>query len=35
MRVPAGNPPDLAIFPQPGLLQQIVKAAGTVKGPRT
>ena len=28
VRVSSGNPPDLAIFPQPGLLTQIVESSG-------
>ena len=31
VRVQSGNPPDLAMFPQPGLLQQIVETTGAVK----
>ncbi len=31
VRVQSGNPPDIAIFPQPGLLQQIVDSTGSVK----
>ena len=31
VRVQSGNPPDVAIFPQPGLLQQIVESTGAVK----
>ena len=30
MRVSSGNPPDIAIFPQPGLLQQTVESSGKV-----
>ena len=30
VRVSSGNPPDLAIFPQPALLQQTVEASGAV-----
>ena len=30
VRVSSGNPPDLAIFPQPGLLTQIVESSGAV-----
>ncbi len=30
VRVSSGNPPDLAIFPQPGLLTQIVESSGSV-----
>jgi alpha-glucoside transport system substrate-binding protein len=31
VRVQSGNPPDVAVFPQPGLLQQIVESTGSVK----
>ncbi len=31
VRVSSGNPPDVAVFPQPGLLQQIVESSGAVK----
>jgi len=31
VRIQSGNPPDVAIFPQPGLLSQIVNDTGTVK----
>ena len=31
VRVQSGNPPDVAIFPQPGLLSQIVNSSGAVK----
>jgi alpha-glucoside transport system substrate-binding protein len=31
VRVQSGNPPDVAMFPQPGLLSQIVNATGAVK----
>ena len=31
VRVQSGNPPDVALFPQPGLLQQIVESTGAVK----
>ncbi|MBM9477549.1 carbohydrate ABC transporter substrate-binding protein [Nakamurella flavida] len=31
VRVASGNPPDLGIFPQPGLLSQIVNNTGAVK----
>ena len=31
VRVQSGNPPDVAMFPQPGLLQQIVDSTGAVK----
>ena len=31
VRVASGNPPDVAIFPQPGLLSQIVETTGAVK----
>ena len=30
VRVSSGNPPDTAIFPQPGLLTQIVESSGSV-----
>ena len=30
VRTQAGNPPDIALFPQPGLLQTIVRDTGTV-----
>ena len=30
VRVSSGNPPDIAIFPQPALLQQVVEASGAV-----
>jgi len=30
VRVSSGNPPDLAIFPQPSLLQQVVESSGAV-----
>ncbi|MGJ7439641.1 ABC transporter substrate-binding protein [Aquipuribacter sp. MA13-6] len=30
VRVQGGNPPDIALFPQPGLLQTIVRDTGTV-----
>ena len=30
VRVSSGNPPDLAIFPQPGLLTQTVESSGSV-----
>ncbi len=30
VRVSSGNPPDLAIFPQPGLLTQVVESSGSV-----
>lgn len=31
VRVSSGNPPDVAVFPQPGLLTQIVEESGAVK----
>lgn len=31
VRVSSGNPPDIGIFPQPGLLAQIVEETGAVK----
>ena len=31
VRIQSGNPPDVAIFPQPGLLSQIVNDTGSVK----
>ncbi len=31
VRVQSGNPPDIGIFPQPGLLSQIVNDTGAVK----
>ena len=31
VRIQSGNPPDVAIFPQPGLLGQIVNDTGSVK----
>jgi alpha-glucoside transport system substrate-binding protein len=31
VRVQSGNPPDLAIFPQPGLLKKIVETTGSMK----
>ncbi len=31
VRVQSGNPPDVAVFPQPGLLQQVVESSGAVK----
>ena len=31
VRIQSGNPPDVAIFPQPGLLSQIVNDTGAVK----
>ena len=30
-RIDAGNPPDVAIFPQPGLISQIVNEKGAIK----
>ena len=31
VRIQSGNPPDVGIFPQPGLLSQIVNSTGSVK----
>lgn len=31
VRVSSGNPPDIALFPQPGLLKQVVESSGAVK----
>ncbi len=31
VRIQSGNPPDVGIFPQPGLLSQIVNSTGAVK----
>ncbi len=31
VRVSSGNPPDVAVFPQPGLLQQVQESSGAVK----
>lgn len=31
VRVASGNPPDIAVFPQPGLLSQLVNTTGQVK----
>jgi len=31
VKVQAGNPPDIALFPQPGLLKQVVESSGAVK----
>lgn len=31
VRVQSGNPPDIGIFPQPGLIRQIVEDSGAVK----
>ena len=31
VRIQSGNPPDIAIFPQPGLLSQLVNDTGSVK----
>ncbi len=33
VRVQAGNPPDIALIPQPGLLKTIVELSGSVKQP--
>ena len=33
VRARAGNPPDIAIVPQPGLLKQLVATGGVVKAP--
>ena len=33
VRTQAGNPPDIALFPQPGLLQTVVRDTGTVVEP--
>lgn len=35
VRVEAGDPPDLAVFPQPGLLQRIVATGSVVAAPET
>ena len=31
VKVQASNPPDIALFPQPGLLKQVVESSGAVK----
>lgn len=31
VRVQSGNPPDIGIFPQPGLMKQIVEETGSIK----